>query len=66
MLKAILSPVQQWLIKRGQCVGCGMPLAKGTKKQSTLGELVVCKCGRGYFRLQNGQWRRALQSEMKG
>ncbi len=65
MLRGILTPVQQWLMKRGQCVGCGMPLVKGTKKNHRLGELVICKCGRGYLKEKNGQWRRALQSEVQ-
>lgn len=65
MLKSLLSPLQMWLLKRGQCVGCGMPLIQGTSKKHRLGELTVCKCGRSYFHLKDGSWRRALQSELK-
>lgn len=65
MLKTILSPVQHWFLRRGQCVGCGMPLIKGAKRKHRLGTLTICKCGRGYFKQKNGQWRRAVQSEME-
>lgn len=66
MLKTLLSPIQQWLLRNGQCVGCGMPLKKGQARTHRLGELVTCKCGRHYFKLKNGSWRRALMSEVRG
>lgn len=64
MLKTLISPVQQWLLKTGQCVGCGMPLTKGEQRKSKKGQLFICKCGRGYFKLSDGKWRRAVASEL--
>lgn len=65
MLKHLISPMQQWLLKHGQCVGCGMPLVKGKMKEHRLGLLSQCKCGRSYLQLKDKSWRRALQSELK-
>jgi len=33
MLKNVIAPIQAWLLARGQCVGCGTPLDKGTKSK---------------------------------
>jgi hypothetical protein len=65
MIKSLLSPVQKWFLKRGQCVGCGMPLKNAELKEHSLGLLAKCKCGRSYFQLKDKSWRRALQSELK-
>ena len=36
MFKNIIAPVQAWLLSRGQCVGCGTPLASAKKEKSKL------------------------------
>ncbi len=66
MLKSVIAPVQAWLLSMGQCVGCGMPLSKGTKveidKDSTK---VTCKCGRIFiYDQKTKKYRRALFSEV--
>ncbi len=67
MFRSIIHPVQMWLLTKGHCVACGMPLSKvkaqKTKKKK-FGKKHVCKCGRVYFHLPNNKWRRALQSEI--
>lgn len=66
MFKNIISPVQAWLLSRGQCVGCGALLAKGKKekKESNL-EKVSCKCGRIFIYDSNvKKYRRALFEEV--
>lgn len=66
MFKNIIAPVQAWLLSRGQCVGCGMPLKKGKvtpRKDGTA--KVVCKCGRIFIHDGNtGKYRRALFEEV--
>ena len=66
MFKNIISPVQAWLLSRGQCVGCGTPLSKGTQGKSKKGETTVtCKCGRIFiFDTKNKKYRRALIEEV--
>lgn len=66
MFKSIIAPVQAWLLSRGQCVGCGMPLAKGKKARGKLGqEKVTCKCGRIFIYDVNKKiYRRALFNEV--
>jgi hypothetical protein len=67
MFKHLISPVQAWLLARGQCVGCGMPLAKGTKKPFKKDlEQITCKCDRVYiFNTTSQTYRRALIEEVK-
>ena len=65
MLKNIIAPVQAWLLSKGQCVGCGMPLSKGKnlKKKGTV--KVICKCGRIFiYDKKAGKYRRALFEEV--
>ena len=66
MFKNILAPVQAWLISRGQCVGCGMPLAKGKSIDRGDGtEKVICRCGRIFIHhTDTRKYRRALFEEV--
>lgn len=66
MFKNIIAPVQAWLLSRGQCVGCGMPLEKGKKENRGNGTVkVACKCGRIFIYNKNtSQYRRALFEEV--
>jgi hypothetical protein len=62
MIKNIIAPVQAWLLSQKQCVGCGIPLEKGTQK----GNQVTCKCRRVYvYDSQKDRYRRAEISEVK-
>lgn len=66
MLKNIIAPVQAWLLSRGQCVGCGMPL-KNIKKTKKKGETtrITCKCGRIFiYDRKKKKYRRALFEEV--
>ncbi|MFH1841058.1 MAG: hypothetical protein ABH807_02800 [Candidatus Shapirobacteria bacterium] len=54
-IKHLVLPIQMWLLRRGQCVGCGRKLSKGEK--------VTCQCGR-IFICEDGKYRRALFSEV--
>lgn len=66
MFKNIIAPVQAWLLSKGKCVGCGIPLAKGKvikKKDGT--EKVICKCGRIFVHNpKTAKYRRALFEEV--
>ena len=66
MFKNVIAPVQAWLLSRGQCVGCGMPLIKGkatARKDGT--EKTVCKCGRIFIHEpKTEKYRRALFEEV--
>jgi len=67
MLKNVIAPVQAWLLNRGQCVGCGTSLTKGTKtKKDNNSDKVTCvKCGRIFIHDKgSGKYRRALFSEV--
>ena len=66
MFKNLISPVQAWLLSKGQCVGCGMPLANGTvKKLKGQEDQITCKCGRIFMENNsNGKYRRALIEEV--
>ena len=63
MFKSVIAPIQAWLLSQGKCVGCGMPLTKGTSKKHKLGEQITCKCGRIYIK-KDGKFRRALLEEV--
>jgi len=68
MFKNIISPVQAWLLSRGQCVGCGTPLENGTSIKSKLKgmEQITCKCGRIFIHDPKAEtYRRALFKEVK-
>lgn len=66
MFKNVIAPIQSWLLGNGQCVGCGMPLAKGASviKDKTSNK-VTCKCGRIFiYDKVKKTYRRALFSEV--
>lgn len=66
MFKNIIAPVQAWLLSKGQCVGCGMPLTKGKREPKKEGlEKVTCKCGRIFiYDGKKKKYRRALFEEV--
>lgn len=66
MFKNVIAPIQAWLMSQGKCVGCGMPLDKGSTKKHKYGEMVTCnKCGRIYIRnAKTKTYRRALLNEV--
>ncbi len=66
MFKNIIAPVQAWLLSRGQCVGCGMPLKSGKiEKGKNGGEKKICKCGRIFIHDKTtNRYRRALFEEV--
>lgn len=66
MFKNVISPVQAWLLSRGQCVGCGMPLINAKKKKFKPGkDKVTCKCGRIFiYASKLKKYRRALFEEV--
>lgn len=66
MFKNIIAPVQAWLLSRGQCVGCGMPLAKGRIEKKKDGDKkIICKCGRIFiYEPKTKNYRRALFEEV--
>lgn len=67
MFKNIIAPVQAWLLSKGQCVGCSMPLDKATRSKSKVSgfDQVTCKCGRIFlFDPDKKIYRRALMSEI--
>jgi hypothetical protein len=66
MFKNIIAPVQAWLLSRGQCVGCGMPLIKAKHEPHQAGtQKVTCKCGRIFiYELKTKKYRRALFKEV--
>lgn len=66
MFKNIIAPVQAWLLSRGQCVGCGMPLKKGKREDRKDGtEKITCRCGRIFiYNKETGKYRRALFEEV--
>ncbi|NMC35826.1 hypothetical protein GYA49_02160 [Candidatus Beckwithbacteria bacterium] len=63
MLKHIIKPVQQWLLKNKQCVGCGRPLTLAKTKKLKGKTLVFCACGRIFIKEKDG-YRRALFEEV--
>ena len=66
MFKNVIAPVQAWLLSRGQCVGCGMPLKNGrvTALKNDL-EKITCKCGRIFIHeTKTNKFRRALFEEV--
>jgi hypothetical protein len=68
MFKNIIAPVQAWLLSRGTCVGCGMPLTNGERvvsKKVKDSDQVTCKCGRIFiYDPKTNTYRRALLSEV--
>ncbi len=66
MFKTIIAPVQAWLLSKGSCVGCGMPLKKGKKEDRPDGtQKVTCRCGRIFiYNRETQTYRRALFEEV--
>jgi predicted nucleic acid-binding Zn-ribbon protein len=66
MFKNIIAPVQAWLLSKGQCVGCGMPLKKGKKEVKDKDhDKIVCRCGRIFiYDKKDKKYRRALFEEV--
>lgn len=65
MFKNVIAPVQAWLMSRGQCVGCGMPLKKAKQTANQDGTKVTCKCGRIFiYNAKTDKYRRALFEEI--
>ncbi len=67
MFKNIISPVQAWLLSRGQCVGCGASLKNGKREKAKIKgyEKVTCKCGRIFmYNPKTKIYRRALFEEV--
>ncbi len=65
MFRNVIAPIQAWLLSQGKCVGCGMPLEKGTTKKHPKGIQVTCKCGRIYIQdIKTKSYRRALLEEV--
>ncbi len=64
MLKKIIAPIQSWLLSKGNCVGCGLPLSSAKVSKTDSGKLkVICNCGRIFIK-ENGKYRRALFEEI--
>lgn len=64
MFKTLILPLQMWLLKRGQCVGCGRKLTNGEKTfNQAKQEKITCRCGRIFIH-ENNTYRRALFSEV--
>jgi len=67
VFKNIISPVQAWLLSRGQCVGCGTSLKSGQVEKSKIksSNKITCKCGRIFIKnKKNKTYRRALFEEI--
>lgn len=66
MFKKLITPIQLWLLSRGQCVGCGMSLAKASSvNHSESTNKITCSCGRIFiYDTQKRSYRRALFSEI--
>lgn len=66
MFKKLITPIQLWLLSRGQCVGCGTALAKATSvKHGESTNKITCSCGRIFiYDTQKRSYRRALFSEI--
>lgn len=65
--KDIIAPIQSFMMKNGQCVGCGQQLknAKREENSSSISEKVICKCGRIYiYNNKDKKYRRALLNEI--
>ncbi|MGI5828205.1 MAG: hypothetical protein ACOX6V_04275 [Patescibacteria group bacterium] len=63
MLRKIIVPVQQWLLRHKQCVGCGRPLQMGKVKKKNGKTQVFCHCGRIFIK-EGNSYRRALFEEI--
>lgn len=58
-------PVQSWLLSQKRCVGCGMSIEKGEKREGKKGAITLCKCKRIYiYNKTEDTYRRALLTEV--
>jgi DNA-directed RNA polymerase subunit RPC12/RpoP len=66
MFKKLITPIQLWLLARGQCVGCGATLSKVQSAKLTENtDKITCTCGRIFiYDTQKKTYRRALFSEV--
>ena len=66
-IKKLIEPIQMWLLSRGQCVACGMPLEKGSRQiWDKDHDQITCKCSRVFiYNKQSQSYRRAKMSEIK-
>jgi predicted nucleic acid-binding Zn-ribbon protein len=65
MFKNLIAPIQAWLISQGKCVGCGMPLSRGNRKDIRDKITVTCRCGRIFiYNPTQKTYRRALFDEV--
>jgi transcription elongation factor Elf1 len=65
--KAVIQPLQMWLLDNKRCVGCGKELLKSAqvKKKSAQEDFYTCSCGRIYvFNKNKKGFRRALVKEL--
>jgi hypothetical protein len=65
--KAVIAPLQKWLLKNGRCVGCGKELKKfaTVKKKNSKEDFYICDCKRVYvYNKQKKTFRRALLKEL--
>jgi hypothetical protein len=67
MFRNLISPVQAWLLAKGQCVGCGAALSQWKRQKLDDGnEQITCKCKRVFvYDLASKKYRRALIEEVK-
>ena len=66
MIKKIIKPIQERLLKKKQCPGCTKPLRAGKEiaKISDTKKLIQCKCRRIYvLDLETDTYRRATLEE---
>lgn len=64
MIKKLFAPVQKWLLDNKQCVGCGRPLKDSKEKNYKGSTKVFCSCGRIFIKEKDGNYRRALFTEV--
>jgi DNA-directed RNA polymerase subunit RPC12/RpoP len=64
MLKKLIVPVQQLLLKNSQCVGCGRNLKNQKQEIHKDKTLIYCVCGRIFVKEEN-KYRRASFEEVK-
>lgn len=66
MFKNVISPIQNWLLSQGRCVGCGKPLAEAkSKKGKNSQKQLTCDCRRVYILdSKTNEYRRALPKEV--
>lgn len=66
MFKKLITPIQMWLLSRGQCVGCGTALSKAkVEKKDDKSNKITCQCGRIFiYDTKKSSYRRALFSEI--